>query len=315
MKKTLLIVGCGDIALRVAPLLRTHYRMLGLYRNLDSAAYLRLHGIIPIYGNLDLPRSLEKLAGIAQLVLHLAPPPNQGLYDRRTTHLLSALTRRTERQAGILPQRFIYISTSGVYGDCRGALIDETYPVHPENGRAIRRIDAERQIRSWGKRNHIPVSILRVPGIYAANRLPLKRLREGNPALLDNEDVYTNHIHADDLARIIRAALQHAGPNRIYHTCDDSHLKMGEYFDLVADHFGLPRPPRITRDQAEEQITPTMLSFMKESRRLNNLRMKKELHVNLLYPTIYDGIKAVHTKNEELVKSKIEHNTAKISTK
>ena len=243
----------------------------------------------------------------------MAPPPNQGLYDRRTAHLLSALTRRTKRQVAILPQRFIYISTSGVYGDCHGTLIDETYPVHPENDRAIRRIDAERQIRTWGKRNHIPVSILRVPGIYAANRLPLTRLREGHPALLDTEDSYTNHIHADDLARIICAALQHAKPNRIYHTCDDSHLKMGEYFDLVADHFALPRPPRITRNQAQEQISPTMLSFMKESRRLNNLRMKKELHVNLLYPTIFDGIKAVHT--EEPMTSKIERNAVKISAK
>ncbi len=297
MKKTLLIVGCGDIALRAVPLLQMHYRILGLYRNLDNADHLRLHGIIPIYGNLDLPRSLEKLAGIAQLVLHLAPPPSQGLYDRRTTHLLSALTRRTKKHTLILPQRLIYISTSGVYGDCHGELIDETYPVHPENGRAIRRIDAERQIRNWGKRNYIPVSILRVPGIYAENRLPLTRLREGHPALLDTEDGYTNHIHADDLARIIYAALQHAKPNRIYHTCDDSHLKMGEYFDLVADHFGLPRPPRITRNQAQEQISPTMLSFMKESRRLNNLRMKKELHVSLLYPTVYDGIKAVHTES------------------
>lgn len=298
MKKTLLIVGCGDIALRAAPLLQTHYRILGLYRNLDNADHLRLSGITPIYGNLDLPKSLEKLAGIAQLVLHLAPPPSQGLYDRRTTHLLSALTRRTKKHKLILPQRLIYISTSGVYGDCHGDLIDETYPVHPENGRAIRRIDAERQIRNWGKRNHIPVSILRVPGIYAENRLPLARLRDGHPALLDTEDGYTNHIHADDLARIIYAALQHAKPNRIYHTCDDSHLKMGEYFDLVADHFGLPRPPRITRNQAQEQISPTMLSFMKESRRLNNLRMKKELHVSLLYPTVYDGIKAVHTESQ-----------------
>ncbi len=298
MKKTLLIVGCGDIALRAAPLLQTHYRILGLYRNLDNADHLRLSGIIPIYGNLDLPKSLEKLAGIAQLVLHLAPPPSQGLCDRRTTHLLSALTRRTKKHKLILPQRLIYISTSGVYGDCHGDLIDETYPVHPENDRAIRRIDAERQIRNWGKRNHIPVSILRVPGIYAENRLPLARLRDGHPALLDTEDGYTNHIHADDLARIIYAALQHAKPNRIYHTCDDSHLKMGEYFDLVADHFGLPRPPRITRNQAQEQISPTMLSFMKESRRLNNLRMKKELHVSLLYPTVYDGIKAVHTESQ-----------------
>lgn len=292
MKKTLLMVGCGDIALRAAPLLQKHYRILGLCRRLDSFNRLRSHGIIPIYGNLDCPKSLGKLAGIAQLVVHLAPPPNQGLHDRRTVHLLSALSKRTQAHVAILPQRLIYISTSGVYGDCDGALIDEARPVRPENDRAIRRVDAERQIRDWGKRNRISVSILRVPGIYAANRLPLTRLREGHATLLDTEDSYTNHIHADDLARIICAALRYAKPCRIYHTNDDSHLKMGEYFDLVADHFDFPHPPRITRNEAKERISPGMFSFMKESRRLNNSRMKKELHVRLLYPTVLEGIKA-----------------------
>lgn len=292
MKKTLLIVGCGDIALRTAPLLQKHYRILGLCRNLDNSDRLRSHGIIPIYGNLDCPKSLGKLAGIAQLVVHLAPPPNQGLRDRRTAHLLSALSKQTQVHVAILPQRLIYISTSGVYGDCDGALIDEARPVYPENDRAIRRVDAERQIRDWGQRNQVSVSILRVPGIYAANRLPLTRLREGHPALLDDEDSYTNHIHADDLARIICAALRYAKPCRIYHTNDDSHLKMGEYFDLVADHFDFPHPSRITRNEAKERISPGMFSFMKESRRLNNSRMKKELHVRLVYPTVLEGIKA-----------------------
>lgn len=298
MRKTLLIVGCGDIALRTVPLLQKHYRILGLYRNLDSTNSLKLHGIIPIYGNLDHPKSLEKLSGIADLVIHLAPPPNQGLHDPRTAHLLSALTKRTKKHCTILPQRLIYISTSGVYGNCNGALVDETYPVHPENDRAIRRIDAEKQIRNWGKRNHISVSILRVPGIYAPNRLPLTRLRESHPVLLDAEDSYTNHIHADDLARIICAALQHARPGRIYLTCDDSHLKMGEYFDLIADHFGFLRPPRINRNEAQKRISPAMLSFMKESRRLKNSRMKKELHIRLMYPTVLEGIKVAQAVNQ-----------------
>lgn len=297
MKETLLIVGCGDIALRTAKLLQAHYRILGLLRNLDSAGRLRSHGIIPVYGNLDSPKSLEKLAGIAQRILHLAPPPNHGLRDNRTAHLLSAISKRTKNKAPILPQRFVYISTSGVYGDCHGASIDESRSINPQNDRAIRRVDAERQIRSWGKRNHVPISILRVPGIYAADRLPLKRLHEGHPAIVDSEDSYTNHIHADDLARIIVVALHRAKPGRIYHTSDDSRLKMGEYFDLVADHFGLPRPPRITRNQAYEQISPGMLSFMKESRQLKNLRMKKELRVKLLYPTVYEGVAAAPINN------------------
>lgn len=291
-KKTLLLVGCGDIALRTAPLLHKHYRIIGLCRNRENASLLRSRGIIPIYGNLDHPESLEKLAGIAQVIIHLAPPANQGSRDQRTTHLLSALNHRATRQASILPQRLIYISTSGVYGNCHGALIDETHPIHPESDRASRRVDAERQIRAWGKRNHVTISILRVPGIYAANRLPLARLKDKLPALQETDDCYTNHIHADDLARIICASIHYAQPCRIYHTCDDSHLKMGAYFDLVADYFDLPRPPRIPRNEASKQISPSMLSFMKESRRLINTRMKKEFGIQLLYPTVEEGIKS-----------------------
>ena len=298
MKRKLLIIVCGDVAMRTVSLLKEHYLILGLYRSVDRADLLRENGITPIYGNLDCPKSLKKLAGIAHLVLHLAPPPNYGKRDTRTLHLLSALTKKTKINSMILPQRLIYISTSGVYGNCDGDLIDETHPVHPENDRAIRRVFAERQIRNWGNRNHISTCIVRVPGIYAPSRLPLQRLRDGHPALLDVEDSYTNHIHADDLAQIIFAAIRLAKTNRIYHACDDSHLKMGEYFDLVADHFALPRPPRITRNQAQEQITPGMFSFMKESRRLRNFRIKKELHVSLLYPTVHDGVKAALITNQ-----------------
>jgi nucleoside-diphosphate-sugar epimerase len=296
-KKTILIVGCGDIALRTVPLLRKHYRILGLCRNQENARQLRAHGIIPIFGDLDSPKSLEKLAGIAHMVLHLAPPPNQGLRDPRTLHLLSALSKHNQIQSAILPQRLIYISTSGVYGNCHGRLIDETVAIHPENDRAIRRADAEKQIRDWGIRNHATVSILRVPGIYAADRLPLTRLRDGHPAIIDADDSYTNHIHANDLARIIYAALRFGKPNRIYHTCDDSNVKMGAYFDIVADRFNLPRPPRITRMEAQRQLSPGMLSFINESRKLTNARMKKELHVKLRYPTVHEGVQAVQINN------------------
>jgi nucleoside-diphosphate-sugar epimerase len=193
----------------------------------------------------------------------------------------------------MLPQRFIYISTSGVYGDCKGALIDETRLINPQTGRALRRVDAERRVRNWGLRNGVTVSILRVPGIYADDRLPLARLREQTPTLVPEDDSYTNHIHADDLARIVVAALRHARPGRIYHACDDSNLKMGEYFDLVADRFALPRPSRIPRAQAEGRIPAGMLSFMQESRRLTNMRIKQELRVNLRYPSVAECLAAV----------------------
>lgn len=290
LKNTLLIVGCGDIALRTAPLLQTHFRVLGLCRSPENFTRLRSHGIIPLSGNLDHKKSLDKLAGIAQVVIHLAPPPNHGKHDTRTTNLLAALIRRPKREIAILPQRLVYISTSGVYGNCNGALIDETHPVNPGNDRALRRVNAENQIRAWGVGNHVNASILRVPGIYAGNRLPLVRVQEGKPMLSAEDDSYTNHIHADDLAQIIYAAIRHAKPNRIYHTCDDSHLKMGEYFDLVADKFNLPHPPRISRNQASGHISPGMLSYLDESRRLDNLRMKKELRIKLNYPIVAEGI-------------------------
>jgi nucleoside-diphosphate-sugar epimerase len=285
-KRTLLIVGCGDVALRAAPLLQAHYRLLGLYRRPEIRAKLRLHGITPVYGDLEAPDSLDKISGIARAVLHLAPPPDRGQQDPRTANLLAALTGRPRIKGTILPQRFVYISTSGVYGDCRGALIDETRLINPQSPRALRRADAERRIREWGLRNSVNVSVLRVPGIYALDRLPLARLREGCLALLPEEDSYTNHIHADDLARIVVAALRHAKPGRIYHACDDSSLKMGEYFDMVADRFGLPRAQRIPRAQAERRISPGMFSFMRESRRLTNSRIKHELRVSLRYPTV-----------------------------
>ena len=292
MKQTLLLIGCGDIALRSAPLLRTHYRLIGLCRHLENAPRLRQHGITPVFGDLDNPKTLNKLAGIAHAVLHLAPPPNHGKRDIRTTNLLASLTKRPASNKIILPQRLIYISTSGVYGDCNGALTDETCPIKPRIDRSIRRADAEKQVRNWGLRNYVSVSILRVPGIYAAERLPLKRLHEGTPALLPEDDCYTNSIHADDLVHIIFAALRYAKPGRVYNACDDSNLKMGEYFDLIADFFDMPRPPRIARVNAYKHISNSMLSFMEESRQLTNIRIKNELYINLRYPTVAKGISA-----------------------
>jgi nucleoside-diphosphate-sugar epimerase len=285
--RRLLIIGCGDVALRALPQLRARYRIYGLTRNREHAALLRMHGVVPIVGDLDDPASLAGLTGIAQDVLHCAPPPPHGARDTRTAHLVAALAK-----AKSLPQHVVYISTSGVYGDCAGELIAETRPLRPQTARAQRRVDAERQLRRWGRRSGVRISVLRAPGIYSGERLPRERLAAGVPALVADEDSYSNHVHADDLARMAVAALRFGYAGRLYNASDDSVLKMGDYFDLVADHCGLPRPPRLSRAEAGQRVPANLLSFMNESRRLSNRRLKTELRFKLRYPTVRDGIAA-----------------------
>lgn len=278
-KPRLLIVGCGDVGMRLIPLLRSRFRVFALTSQSERLSELRSAGVIPIFGNLDNPQSLYRLKGLADIVVHLAPPPMQGSLDQRTRNIVAILPRHG---------RLVYVSTTGVYGDCKGAFFDETRPVAPVNARAERRVDAERVLRRWARHHEGKLCILRVPGIYAADRLPLERLRQGTPALLDADDVYTNHIHADDLAQIIALALFRALPLRVYHTVDDSALKMGDYFDQVANAFKLPLPPRVPRAELSKQVSPMLLSFMSESRRLSNQRMKTELGVRLRWPAVSD---------------------------
>jgi nucleoside-diphosphate-sugar epimerase len=278
----LLIVGCGDIARRALPDLRSRYRVTALVRSRKPA--LEASGIEVVEGDLDRPESLAPLAGRAECIAHFAPPAGDGSADART---------RTDcgfprGRGAMLPQRFLYLSTSGVYGDCGGDWVDEGCAPRPATDRARRRLDAELVVGEWGERNEVEVVILRVPGIYASDRLPLDRLIRGTPVLAAGQDVYTNHIHADDLAAIFVASIR-AGRG-VYNASDDGPMKMGDFFDLVADRAGLSRPPRVSRDEAERRVPKELLSFMSESRRLVNKRMKAELGVRLRYPTVADGV-------------------------
>ena len=286
-RPTLLIVGCGDVGLRVLRLLVPRWRVLALTSSPERCALLRARGAVPLLGNLDEPATLGRLGGLADAVLHLAPPPGMGATDPRTRSLLAALAR------GGRVRRLVYASTSGVYGDCADARFDETRAVRPATDRARRRVDAEAQVRWFGRRSGATVSILRIPGIYATDRPaghPRDRLLRGTPVLADADDVYTNHIHADDLARVCVAALMRGAPQRVVHASDDTELKMGDYFDLVAQLCGLPAPPRITRALAAATLGAMQLSFMSESRRLDNQRLKSELRLKLRYPTVVQGL-------------------------
>jgi nucleoside-diphosphate-sugar epimerase len=364
-----LIVGCGDVGMRCVALLRPRARVFALTSQPARAASLREAGTVPLVGDLDVRASLARLAGLASVVLHLAPPEKSGEDDNRTRRLIAALTARrraaarlvggprgaaaSPRSRAALPKRrrtwprahslpghiapkaatlapagahaayfplrrkassivpdrtaraaahgpgragrlkLVYASTTGVYGDCEGARIDETRPVRPANARAKRRVAAERLLRQATARGALTASIARIPGIYAANRLPLARLAKGTPALVEDDDVYTSHIHADDLAAIMVRLATRGRPARVIHASDDSELKMGDYFDRVADAFGVARAPRVRREEAEHRLDPTLLSFMRESRRLSNRRLKSELGVRLRYPSVDDFLRTL----------------------
>lgn len=296
-----LIIGCGDVGLRVqrwvlsTPTQAGRGRVYALTSSPERLPVLRAAGITPLQGNLDQPATLRRLAGLATHVVHLAPPPGQGsdsaslLHDPRTRALAHSLCR------GRLPQALVYASTSGVYGDCAGAWVPETRPVAPATARAQRRVDAERTLRFRLGLAGVRVTILRVPGIYAPNReggTPRARLLRGTPVLQSSDDVFTNHIHADDLARACGRALWLGTAQRIYHASDNTELRMGDYVDLAADLYGLPRPPRLSRDEAQKQLAPLLLSFMGESRRLENLRLRHELRLCLRYPTVTEGLRS-----------------------
>jgi nucleoside-diphosphate-sugar epimerase len=287
-RERLLIIGCGDVGQRVVRMQR-HVRVVALTSSPGRVVALRAQGVTPVVGNLDAPASVHRLAGWATRVLHLAPPPLQGHTDPRTLALTRVLMRRSA------PRCLVYGSTTGVYGDCAGAWVPETRAVHPTTPRAQRRVDAEARVRHVGRLrlNGVRVSVLRIPGIYAPDReggTPRDRLVRGTPVLASEDDVFTNHIHADDLARACQLALWRGKPQRTYNVNDDSQMRMGDYFDMAARLYGLAKPPRISRAQAQTELSAMQLSFMSESRRMVNTRMKRELRLQLRYAQVEDGL-------------------------
>jgi nucleoside-diphosphate-sugar epimerase len=290
-RERLLIIGCGDIGLRVASSLRGRMRILALSSSPRRFATLRAAGITPLAGDLDEPQTLRRMAGLATRVLHLAPPAGEpsGAWwrDLRTQALLRSLALRS------IPASLVYASTSGVYGDCAGTLVDESRPVNPRTPRAQRRVDAERLVRNFGRRTGARTALLRVPGIYGGGRAggARERLLQGTPVLRPEDDVYTNHIHADDLARVVIAAMWLGAPQRAYNTTDNTQLKAGDYYDLAARIHGLPAPRRVPRTSAEQELSLNSLAFLNESRRLSNARMKRELRVVLRYPHVEEGLR------------------------
>lgn len=282
--KQVLIIGCGDVGQRVATLHAAFgRRVTGVVRSREGQRRLTQAGIASLMADLDEPPSLRGLPTAAALLYYLAPPPSAGERDTRMEHLLASLDPAAP------PSQIVYVSTTGVYGDCGGAWITERQPVNPRAARSRRRLAAESALRAWGEAFGVPVVILRVPAIYGPGRLPVERIRQRLPVVREEESPYTNRIHADDLARVCLAAGERdvAG---VFNVSDGHPTTMTQYFNRVADLLGLPRPPTVSMEEARRSFSPGLLSYLEESRRLDNRKMREELQVELLYPDLESGL-------------------------
>jgi nucleoside-diphosphate-sugar epimerase len=289
-----LIIGCGDIGVRVARRLQqTGARVAGLARSAESASRLQRFDITPVPGDLDDADSLAGLPTGERLIFYFAPPPGGGTKDTRM--------RRFCRAVGPdqTPSRVVYISTSGVYGDCGGEWVTEETPVNPQTSRAQRRLDAETVLQEWGRRCRVSVVILRVTGIYGPGRLPLARLQQGQPVLRVQEAPPTNRIHADDLATVCLAAAEHGEDGDIFNVSDGNPGTMTEYFIAIADLFDLPRPQQVDLAEARRGMNPMMLSYLQESRRMRSHKMIEKLGITLQYPDLETGLKQVAAQMDQ----------------
>ena len=291
---TILIIGCGDIGRRVAKIWRDQgYHVHGVVRSAHSAAQLEKAGIQPHLADLDAhDTTLPELPSENALLYYFAPPPSSGQKDTRIQHFLSQLAQQPA------PARIIAISTSGVYGDQQGQLVTEQTPPNPQVDRARRRYDAEKQLQDYSQQYQVGLTLLRVGGIYGPGRLPLQRLREQIPMLHEHLAPQTNRIHADDLAQVSVAAARAEAAGEIYNVSDGCNSNMTEYFNTIADFFGLPRPPLVDWKEAEQCISKGMLSYLRESRRMDNSKMLKELGVQLQYPDLETGLASLSGQTE-----------------
>ena len=285
--RSVFMVGCGDVGRRVALAERASGAVvMALARSAASAARLETSGLRVVPGDLDRPESLAALPTKSALIYYFAPPPAAGDRDPRLYNFLNAISVQA------LPERVVLISTSGVYGDCQGAWVSEERTPHPDSDRGRRRLDAERQLQSWGERSGVPFVILRVPGIYGPGRLPEKRLRAREPVLREAESPWSNRVHILDLVHACLAAGTRGRPGAVYNISDGQPSSMTDYFNQVADALGLERPPQISLAQARSDLSAGMQSYLAESKRLDNRRMREELGVLPQFPDLASGLAA-----------------------
>jgi nucleoside-diphosphate-sugar epimerase len=279
---SVLIVGCGDIGRRIAAQLGD-VPMQGLVRTEENALKNQALAIQPLIADLDSGQGLEQVSVEGRTVFYLAPPPAKGSEDLRVARFIESVGDEA-------PAQLVYISTTGVYGNCEGSWVDESWPENPVADRAIRRWDAEQRLMAWAEEKGFALMRLRVGGIYATDRLPESRIRKGLTVICPEQAPWSNRIHADDLATVCIAAAEKGHAGALYNAVDGHPTTMTDYFYRAADYLGLPRPSCATPDEADEKLTPAMLSFVRESRRLDNSRILQELGVTLKYPSLEEGL-------------------------
>ena len=284
------ISGFGDIGERVAQLhLQRRDSVVVLLRSQQKADELAASGIQAVVGDLDDAASLGDLPSKDSVLYHFAPPPPSGQTDIRLANVLAAVQDR-------LPKKVVLISTTAVYGDCHGQWVNETTVTQPQSDRGKRRLHGEQQLLDWSEHTGVPVVILRVGGIYGPHRLPVERLKQGLPILQEALSPYTNRIHEDDLAMICVAAADKAPPNSnrsaIYNVSDGKPGTMSRYFKDIAQALGLPQPPEVDMETAKRELSAGMLSYLQESRRIDNSKLINELGVQLQYPDFVTGLAA-----------------------
>ena len=283
------ITGCGHIGKLLAQqLLKKQIPVIGVVSSEPSLAECKNRNIPCKIIDLDTysDKTLQDTDLTGHRVIYLAPPPRSGKTDTRMTNYLHAIENQP-------PEKLVLISTTGVYGDCNGAWIDESAPINPVADRAFRRADAERQVQQFCQRLNIPLVILRVPGIYGPGKIPLARIKSGLPIVNKKDSPYTNRIHTVDLVNACEQALLNTGITGIYNVTDGHPGTMYEYFVGVASSMNLPVPPAISLAEAKLQLSEGMLSYMAESRRIDNKKLLNDFELVIQYPKLQDGLKNI----------------------
>ncbi len=275
------IVGCGSVGKHVEQLEKANNPFC-ITKSTQSANTLIKQGVDAKALNLTALTGLEKPLS-QTFIYYFVPPPPKGCLDSTIGHFLKLISVQHCK-------KIILISTTGVYGNCNGNWIDETQPLNPTADRAKRRVDAEQQLITLCKQHNIDYTILRVPGIYGPNKLPIARLQSGKAILALNESPFSNRIHIEDLAMLAYNAMHKTLPLKIYNVGDNQPSSMSDYFIAVAKALNLKQPKQITLKQAKVDLSASMISYLVESKRINNQALLTHLNCNLKYPTLKEGL-------------------------